>query len=70
MDFSLLQFQYVSGCRRSLNDGIMHEIEFVTGGRRELGYGYNDMDQDFAFHFSVQQKVVEAIFPESGHITV
>ena len=33
--FHLFQFQYVSGCRQSLNDGIMHAIDFVIGGGRE-----------------------------------
>ena len=58
--FPFFQFQYVSGCRQSLNDGIMHAIDFVIGGRREvriLRHG-----RSFRFHLSVQQKVVEAIF--------
>ena len=38
--FPFSQFQYVSGCRQSLNDGIVHAFDFVIGGRRELGYGY------------------------------
>ena len=37
--FPPFQFQYISGCRQSLNDGSMHEIVLVIGGRRALGYG-------------------------------
>ena len=42
------QKQYIAGCGEFLNDGIMHEIVFVIGGRRAVGYGYGDMDEDFA----------------------
>ena len=59
-DLSLFQFQ--SGCRQSLNDGIMHVTGFVIGGRRNWS---TDTATWTKFSLPLQRStegVVEAIF--------